>query len=434
VSWWASHQLTLAVNRSSCTRYWLWLLACFYFCTSAQAVDDSSVSHLKLQRLMEQSRASKAATLPAANTPSGALDAGQSKQILPAPGKMQERAQLLERGEAALVRNDTDTAQSAFEAAAVILHAADTEMGIVRTYMQQGQYRRALAFAAHTAGSHPDDARGSALYAWLLHLGGQPVIAQKLLLESAARVPGKPLLSEVQKQLQTKAPRAIGDLLNTPARMAPQGPVTFLPKRARVIASGLLIDNGKLALVPAAALGRRSQVWVRNGLGQLAKAQLERKRSDKTMAVLTLRTKLAEPDALMLAPIDAFPGSAVFALEYNPSAQADAQWPVLHMGFLGSVGADSTARPLGITLDPGPRGGPVFDDGGRLIGIAVVAQRNPANPDNPGDANQIFLTSALHQRLGAALGHVAAAQKQRMAVDRIYESALRSTLQIIAVP
>ena len=396
--------------------YGSWLVVVLICFTSlahacANAADTESASSQKLKRVMEQSRARALAAA------SGAAE--------------QERAMLLARGEAALVRNDTDAAQTAFDNAASVLHAADTEMGLVRTYMQQGQYRRALAFAAHTAGSHPDDARGSALYAWLLHMGGQPVIAQKLLADNAARVPKHHLLLEVQKQLQTNAPVATSDLLNTPARMAPQGPLAGLPKRASVIASGLLIDSGKLALVPTAVLGKRTQVWVRNGLGQLASAQRDPKRSDPTITVLTLRTKLAEPDTLMLAPRDAFPGSPAFALEYNPSTPAHAQWPVLHTGFLGSPQANSTDRPLGITLNPGPRGGPVFDEGGRLVGIAMAVL---SKAGKPGNEAQLVLTSALHQRLGPALGTVASAQKQRVSVDQIYESALRSTVQIIAAP
>ena len=407
-------RLTLPSCRAGPYGSWLVVvLICFASLAHAcaNAADTQSASSQKLRRVMEQSRARALAAA------SGA-----------AP---QERAMLLARGEAALVRNDTDAAQTAFDNAASVLHAADTDMGLVRTYMQQGQYRRALAFAAHTAGSHPDDVRGSALYAWLLHMGGQPAIAQKLLADNAARVPKHHLLLEVQKQLQTNAPIATGDLLNTPARMAPQGPMAGVPKRASVIASGLLIDSGKLVLVPTAVLGKRTQVWVRNGLGQLASAQRDPKRSDPTITVLTLRTKLAEPDALMLAPRDAFPGSPAFALEYNPSTPAHAQWPVLHTGFLGSPQANSTDRPLGITLNPGPRGGPVFDEGGRLVGIAMAVL---SKPGKPGNEAQLVLTSALHQRLGPALGTVASGLKQRVSVDQIYESALRSTVQIIAAP
>jgi hypothetical protein len=411
--------MRMALPSCRAGHYWSWLVAVLTCFTAlalapAHAADTDPASSQKLKRVMEQSRAGAWAT--------------------PSDDAVQERAVMLARGEAALLRNDTDAAQTAFDNAASVLHAADTEMGLVRTYMQQGQYRRALAFAAHTAGSHPDDARGSALYAWLLHIGGQPVIAQKLLAENMARLPKHHLLSEVQKQLQTNAPIATGELLNTPARMAPQGPLAGLPKRASVIASGLLIDSGKQALVPTAVLGKRSQVWVRNGLGQLALAQRDPKRSDPTMTVLILRNKLADPDSLMLAPRDAFPGSPAFALEYHPSPQAHAQWPVLHMGFLGSPQANSAERPLGIALNTGPRGGPVFDEGGRLIGIAMNSIAKPQKPRKPGNEDQLVLISTLHQRLGPALGTLASAQKQRVSVDQIYESALRSTLQIIAAP
>ena len=81
---------------------------------------------------------------------------------------MKERAALLDAAEAALARGDTEAALAGFERAAGMLHAPDTEMGLVRSQMQAGQYRRALAFAAHTAGAHLEAPAASALYAWLL--------------------------------------------------------------------------------------------------------------------------------------------------------------------------------------------------------------------------------------------------------------------------
>jgi hypothetical protein len=73
----------------------------------------------------------------------------------------------------------------------------------------------------------------------------------------------------------------------------------------------------------------------------------------------------------------------------------------------------------------------VFDEGGRLVGIAMAVL---SKTGKLGNEAQLVLTSALHQRLGPALGTVASAQKQRVSVDQIYESALRSTVQIIAAP
>ncbi len=339
---------------------------------------------------------------------------------------MQERSALLALGEAALTRSDTDAAQQAFERAALIQHAADTEMGLVRTSMQQGQYRRALAFGAHTAGAHLDVVGGSALYAWLLHLGGQAAVAQKLLADATARAAQQPLLAAVQKQLQADAPLASGLLLQTPVRMAPYGPQAGLPKGARVVGTGLLAGGGRMALLPESTLGTLTKVWVRNGLGQMTAAQIDRRFSELGIVALRLRTALPLEDPLQLAPGDAFPGSVAYAVEYTPSLDATPQWPALHTGFLGSPQASHAARPLGITLSPGPRGGPVFDDGGRLVGMAIR---------QAGATDQLVLASRLFARVGTALGQTTtAAQKHRVSVDLVYESALRHTLQILATP
>lgn len=337
---------------------------------------------------------------------------------------MRERTQLLARGEAALARSDADAALIAFETAANILHAADTEMGLVRTYMQTGQYRRALAFAAHTAGAHNDDVGGSALYAWLLHIGGQTVFAQRLMAEARARAPGHRLLAAAAQQLQTRAPLATGFLLQVPARMAPYGTRIGMPATAHVVASGLLIDKGRRALVPIASLGTSPKLWVRNGMGQLSMARVERKLADLQLAVLTLSTPLPIDDAFTLAPSNAFPGSVAYAVEYVPSNDATPRWPVLHIGFVGDVVDNGQSRQLNTSLPPNPHGGPVWDATGRLIGVAM---------HHSGASDRIVLTSQIHRRLSDLLASMSEAktERQRASADQIYEAALRSCLQVI---
>src|SRR5262245_62514709 len=66
------------------------------------------------------------------------------------------RSDLLRNGEAALARGDTAKALEAFERAAAMMHAADAEIALARTYMQSGAYRRAAALAAHAPGAHRD--------------------------------------------------------------------------------------------------------------------------------------------------------------------------------------------------------------------------------------------------------------------------------------
>ena len=171
---------------------------------------------------------------------------------------MRERSALLRAAEAALASGNPAQALAVFEQAAMLLHAADTEMGLVRAHLQAGEYRRALAFCAHTAGAHLDSAPASALYAWLLRIGGQGVFAQRVLGEAAARAPSDPVVSAVVREFKRSWPTAMDELLAAPQRMAPYGMTeqghAAVPKDARVAASGVLMDEGRRALVPLDSL------------------------------------------------------------------------------------------------------------------------------------------------------------------------------------
>ena len=67
-------------------------------------------------------------------------------------------ARVLAEGEQRLAAGDAAGAEAAFDRAAGAAHDHDVEISLVRAYMQAGDYRRALAFAAHAAGAHGDDA------------------------------------------------------------------------------------------------------------------------------------------------------------------------------------------------------------------------------------------------------------------------------------
>jgi hypothetical protein len=399
-------------------RHQLALMAYVFLAQCACAQSDTA-SSVKLLRLMDQARARVAAPASAANA---------SSTSLPNPERMRERTQLLARGEAALAFMDTESALAAFETAANVLHAADTEMGIVRTYMQMGQYRRALAFGAHTAGSHLDVVGGAALYAWLLHAGGQRAVAQNLLVQARARVPNQALLSSVHEQLQSTSPLATGIMLQTPVRMAPFGSQAGLPKGAQVVGTGLLIEQGQRAIVPASVLAKASRQWLRNGLGQLSRAKVEKNLPELGLVVLKLSTPLPLEEPMVVAVNDGFAGSVAYAVDYVSSKDATPRWPILHSGFLGGPAnpgsADDPSRLLGLNLGAGPRGGPVFDSAGHLAGIAV---------SQPGQADRIVVISRLRKHLGSALGRPSEAVTPRLraSVDQLYENSLRHTVQLV---
>ena len=373
--------------------------------------------------------------------PSASQAGGQAVREAAAlsPARLQERAELLKTGETALVRLDVNAALDAFERATLILHAADTEIALVRSYMQGGDYRRALAFGAHTAGAHLDVIGGATLYAWLLHVGGQPAIAQRLLTASEARLPGNPVVAAVQQQLRSGKPVAAGPMLMPPTRLAPYGDAKGLPDTAQVVGTALLLQSGTGALLPLSLLPRSGKLWLRNGLGQLVKAKVDKRLNDLKVALVRLDGPLPTPDDVLVAPGDAFPGSAGFAVEYVSTPDAAPAWPVLRTGFLGGGVGDSGERLLGIDMPAGPRGGPVFDGTGRLIGLAL---QGPTGAAATGDDRLVPVAQLRKALRGGLAGEQLTAQdapdptgsRPRGLVDKIYENSLKSSLQVITAP
>lgn len=377
--------------------------------STAIAVSDSGDS--KLRQVMELAR--QRAQSPEARPPSP-----------PDPQRLSERSALLAQAERALARSDVDAALHAFDRAAMILHAADTEMGLVRAYMQSGEYRRALAFVSHTAAAHRDVAGGSVLYAWLLHAGGQRAAALRVLDEFKQRSPAEPLAIAAHAELSVNAPLASGRMLEAPARLAPYGSTAGLPATARVVGTGVLLGSGDRVLAPLASMPTASRVWVRNGVGELRRARLERRSTPTQLAVLRLDDALPADQQLKVASRDPFPGSIGYTVEYVASADAVPRWPILHSGFIGMPTADGAHRELGIDVPAGARGGPVFDAQGNLTGIAVPVQSG---------TDRVVTVSQLRDLLGPGTAASATLQAgARAPVDQIYESALKTAVQIIS--
>ena len=353
-------------------------------------------------------------------------------------------SEIVVAAEAALARGDAQRATELFESAAGQEHASDIEVGLVRSLMQAGEYRKALAFAAHTAGAHANETAGAALYAWLLAVGGQGAFAQRLLGEVALRLPADPLIHDLRQRLR---PMSAGrdPLPRPPARFGPTGtgtptsPVPHVPDVARVVSTGVLVNQGCQAIAPSAGLAGASRMWVRNGLGRTIEARLEQHMHGLGVALLTLNDPLSDPldaaQGITIPERDPFPGTAAYVVEYASADTAVAPaWPWLRTGFLGPVDSATGARRLGIDLPPGPRGGPVFDTSGRLVGLALP------QAGGPGHLDRLLTVSALRKDLGGkelqdAFGTGPARPNlPQMALDDIYERALKVTLQIIAEP
>ena len=303
-----------------------------------------------------------------------------------------------------------------------MMHAPESEMGLVRAYMQSGAYRHALSFGAHTAGAHRDVPAGAVLYAWLLHIGGQTAFAQRVLDRAEARMPGDALVVQARSQLRSPAPAAEGALLNAPWRVAPFDAAAVLPAAARVVCSGVLIDGGRRALAPWVDA---PVLWLRNGLGRRSAAKIERRVESLGLVLLRLDDPIKGASGPVPAPRDPFPGSPGFALDYTTTtASATPAWPALHAGFIGTPDGNDGLRKLGIEMRAGAQGGPVFDAGGRLAGIALRGA---------GGQDRLLPVSLLKREFGELFDAVTdQSPTQRAPADAIYESAMPITLQVIA--
>ena len=386
---------------------------------------------------------------------------------------------LVRDSEQALVRGDSIAAQAGFERAAATRHAAQIEMGLVRASMQAGAYREALGFCAHAAGGHLDEPAASALYAWLLRVGAQDAVAERVLSDALRRAPldAVALATRAAFDAGLVAPPS-GVLLALPHRLAPQphplaGQAAPLPG-TRSVSAGVLLDGGRLALVPLTALLPRTtpatpatpatpvaqpRLWLRNGLGQTTEAVADAAAQAPFVPLGLLLLRLLEPlplpvsvsaspasdatraAASQLAPRDAFAGSSGYALAYPGSADAAAAWPTLHAGFLGGAAPQPGSRQLGFAVPSGPLGGPVFDAAGRVAGIALGSTAAPGSTAQatllPVSMWRAAVAAALAGAVPAAPAAgavVEAAPTARMAADEVYERGLKIALQLLVGP
>jgi hypothetical protein len=361
----------------------------------------------------------------------------------PASALETRRLGLLHRAEAALRSGEAGPAVALLERAALMAHAPDTETALVRAYLQGGEYRRALAFAAHAAGAHREAPGAGVLYAWLLALGGQNAIAAQQFGELQRLHPTNAAVRQAARAVAAGAPWATGVLLKAPARLAPYGPVPGLAHAARVAASATLLPGGAWAAAPLGALPTGTKaVWVRNGLGQSSRARVERRMAAAGVALLRLYPPLTAPEGVALAGRDPFAGAIGYAIEFAPGPSAAPAWPLLAAGFFGARGGSAAPalQGLGIALPLGRHGGPVFDASGQLAGIALAPPRPPERQGAGGTGDALLLpASGLRMLLRTAAlppsvagGGLSA--PARPAMDLVYENSLRMALQLLTAP
>ncbi|MCR5867657.1 hypothetical protein [Aquincola sp. J276] len=347
------------------------------------------------------------------------------------------RQQLLARARQALQAGEPAAAQAPLDQAAAMRHSADTELLMVQQMMQRGAYRQALAFAAHAAGAHADVPQARALYAWLAALGGQPAFADAQLSLGLQRLPDDALLLGARQALAGLQPGALQPVV-PPGDIGPVATGAVVPPGARAVASGLLLPGGSHALLmlPAEGTPPAARLWVRDGLGRTRAARLQQRPGPANgLALAVLEAPLEGAAPLAAAAQPGFAGSPAVVVGHlrlpQPAAQAGhatpPAWPALHMGFLGRPMGDA-AQALGVGVPAELPGALVLDLGGRLLGLAL--------PGGAAAPERLLPLPVLRSLLGEQAQALlpAAAAGPRRTPDELYELALPSVLQVLAMP
>jgi S1-C subfamily serine protease len=310
----------------------------------------------------------------------------------------QERAQLLAVGQARLTAGDGSSARDAFEHAALLRHAPDAEVALVRAYMQAGQYRQALRVAAHSS-AHLEYPEAALLYAHLLRAGGQADVAAKMVT---------PPLADARVS----------------TRLGPyEVPADLVPADAHSTGTGLVI--GAVAIAPLQAVQGAGALWLRNGVGQAARASVLNIDHQTGLALLKLDDAMPSAPKLELGARDAYAGSAAAVIGYAESRFSAPVWPALRFGFLMRL--PGSAGGVGIEPATGRRDGPVFDAAGRVIGFAVAEGASMA---------RVIGIRQLAALWGAelAVAPTSSDPRPRLELDVVYEAALNRTVQVLRQP
>lgn len=335
-----------------------------------------------------------------------------------APNSVLDYEKLVLDGEAALALGEADKAADIFELAGGKRHAAASELGLVRAWMQMGLYRRALGFLAHAAGVHLDFPAGTGLYVWLLYAGGQRDYAKRKLEEILRLFPDHPVLMATASLINNPAQILPELLLTAPARFAPYSNAG-IPAAASSIGSALRISATQV-IAPKVSLKNGGDIWLRDIQGRVAKARVTREFDDLGLVLLETNA-LSDPVLSPWTTRLAFPGSAGYALEYLAMPHAQPCWPLLQVGFLGNYD-EHKGYALGIGLaSSGSHGGPVLDRFGSLVGVAIRAA----------DGVNRLIPAMRLQKLLTGLTPELNVNSSVLSSDEIYERACNITVQLL---
>ena len=152
----------------------------------------------------------------------------------------------------------------------------------------------------------------------------------------------------------------------------------FLNKNKPVsTGSGVIINNGKWIITNKHVISGSSYIVVRNGIGKVREVESIKipESKDKDLAILILKKPFPSNHSLSINDIrDPIPGEKVYLMGYPMSSVLGRYNPSISEGIVSKAsGFGELAGEFQITakMNKGNSGGPIFNNNGQIIGIAV---------------------------------------------------------------
>jgi tetratricopeptide (TPR) repeat protein len=227
---------------------------------------------------------------------------------------------------------------------------------------------------------------------------------------------------------------------------SPRMETISLPKGMAVsTGNGFIVDNGRRVITHARVVAKTTgDVVVRNGLGQVRKARVERRYDKEGLALLRLAQ--AYPADWSLKPEGMAAPDGIkfcFVLGYSVADTLDSASPVIAPGlvFRADTGVAGLMQ-ITSALSRGHSGSPVFDTQGHLIGIALGKEdeiKGVADRQAFLGKGDIAIRADVLQRLFAFGGKPSRKQAPKpalpesLSVETLYDR-LRPAVVLIAAP
>jgi len=256
--------------------------------------------------------------------------------------------------------------------------SAASDLAQIRANLQAGQMRAASAFANLVAGEHPDSSEAVGMLAYVEDRLGYTENALRRLAAARSKSPADAtLLAATTQILQDHGAAATSAVPD--AWPAAYSEATGIPAGRQVrVANGFIIDDGATVVTHASVVTKaQGTIVIRNGLGLVRTALMKESRAlGPGLVALKLMSPFPQSSSLDRNAIgDVSQSRFCFALGFQKIDPVRFSYPIVAPGmiFRANVGNE---RLLQITsaLTADQIGSPLFDDQGRLIGMAIGNQ------------------------------------------------------------